>query len=60
MKIMKDKNEKCVVCGKELEKDEGEVCKTCYNVLKLKYPKNKNFKKSLKCHKKQTKKLKEI
>ena len=46
----------CTVCGKNLE-DEGNVCETCFEVLKRKYPNKKDFEKILKWHKKQNKKL---
>ena len=49
----------CILCGKELDKNEGEICGTCFDVLKHKYPKNKTFERRLKCHKKQAEKLAE-
>jgi len=49
---------KCITCGKKIEKDEGDVCETCFSVLKHKYPNEKKLKRRLKCHKEQTKKLK--
>ena len=49
----------CILCGKELENSEGEVCETCFNVLKSKYKKGSSLMKRLKWHKKQAQKLKE-
>ena len=48
----------CLLCGKELEKYEREFCESCFNIMKYKYPKNKNFERRLKCHKKYAKRPK--
>jgi len=48
----------CIICGKELEKDEMNICKTCFDVLQIKYPNYKRFKEVLKWHQKQAKEMK--
>jgi hypothetical protein len=45
------------LCGKSLEKSEENVCRTCLEVLKHKYPNEKNFERRLKCYKKIIEKL---
>lgn len=54
LKIMK--NKKCILCGKEFDEDANDFCESCYEVLKIKYPKNK-LQEVIKCHKKHAKKL---
>jgi len=54
MQIME--NKKCILCGKELDEVKGDLCESCYNVLKAKYPKTK-LREVIKCHKKHAKKL---
>ncbi len=46
---------KCIICGKDLE-NESNVCDTCFEVLKTKYPDKKQLKKVLKWHEKHLKK----
>ena len=40
---MENKIETCLVCGKEISKNNGDVCSTCLTFLKWKY--KKDFKK---------------
>ena len=48
----------CLLCGKELEKNEEDFCESCSRVLKAKYPKTKLLQEVIKCHKRHAKKLK--
>jgi len=50
--------DECIVCGNELEKDEGDICDSCFMVLTAKYPKTK-FQEVIKWHKRNARKLKE-
>jgi len=43
---------KCVICGKELERKEADICKVCFDVLRIKYPNYNKFKEVIKWHKK--------
>ena len=47
MKIMR-----CIICEKDLEKFDVDICKTCFDVLKIKYPKYNKFMEVIKWHKK--------
>ena len=42
-KNMENKKILCTLCGKEIKEDEGDLCETCFNVLKQKYPEKKKF-----------------
>ena len=53
---MKDENEECILCGKELNNFEGNICESCYIFMKIKYPKNK-LKEVIKCHKRHAKEM---
>lgn len=53
-----EKMNDCILCGKELEKYEEDICDSCSRFLATKYPKTK-FREVIKWHKKNTKKLKE-
>jgi len=46
---------KCIICGADLEDEEAEICETCYEVLKAKYPKKKELEEVLQWHKNHTK-----
>lgn len=46
---MENKIENCLVCGKEISKNNGEVCSTCLTFLKWKY--KKDFKKVIALYK---------
>ena len=50
---------KCIVCGGDIGEDEGNVCETCFRVLKEKYPCDKELEKILQWHKKQREELNE-
>jgi len=50
---------KCIICGKELEEKELDVCKTCFDVLRIKYPDYNKFKEVIKWHKEHAKEIKE-
>jgi predicted nucleic acid-binding Zn ribbon protein len=50
--------DECIICGKELEKYEQDICDSCFRVLTAKYPRTK-FQEVIKWHKKNAKKLKE-
>ncbi len=43
---------KCIICEKDLEKPNLDICKTCFDVLKIKYPSYNKFKEVIKWHKK--------
>jgi len=45
---------KCILCGIPLECDESNICETCFDVLKTKYPSKKELDKALQWHKKYT------
>ncbi|MBS3087309.1 hypothetical protein J4226_01830 [Candidatus Pacearchaeota archaeon] len=45
---------KCILCGIPIEDDESNVCETCFEVLKMKYPKKKELAKALQWHKNHT------
>ena len=49
----------CTLCGKEIEKMEGDLCENCFNVLKQKYPEKKTFNEKLSWIKKLWKKEQE-
>ena len=49
----------CIICGKELEEFERDVCNSCFKVLTAKYPRTKYLQEVIKCHKKNAKKLKQ-
>ena len=42
---------KCIICEKDLEKFDVDICKTCFNVLVIKYPDYNKFKEVIKWHK---------
>lgn len=48
---------KCILCGQGLEDDEENVCKTCLEVLRKKYPNKKELDVIILWHKNHTKKL---
>lgn len=50
----------CILCGREIEEDENDICTSCFRVLKVKYPKNKCLEEQIKCHKRNAKKLKKL
>ena len=41
---------KCIVCGKEFEINDMDVCMTCFSFLSKKYPKYKDFKEVIEWH----------
>jgi hypothetical protein len=47
---------RCYICGKFIEE---EICETCLNFLKKKYPNKKELKQILQWHKNHTKQLNE-
>ncbi|MBR9704638.1 hypothetical protein GOV12_04450 [Candidatus Pacearchaeota archaeon] len=42
----------CIICGKELETNETDVCTTCFTVLISKYPTYNDLKEVIEWHKK--------
>jgi hypothetical protein len=50
---------KCIICGKELETKDADVCGTCFYVLKNKYPNPNKLREVIKWHKANLKKLEE-
>ena len=42
----------CIICGKELEAKETDVCVTCFSVLISKYPRYNDLKEVIEWHKK--------
>lgn len=49
----------CILCGIPLEDEESNICETCFDVLKIKYPKKKDLEKVLQWHKNHNQKLNE-
>ena len=43
--------EKCIICGIELEENEGDICKVSFCFLLEKYPQRKKFKEVIEWHK---------
>jgi len=43
---------KCIVCKKDLEEFDVDVCKTCFDFLTIKYPNYTKFREVIKWHKK--------
>lgn len=41
----------CILCGKELETNEADFCRTCFGVLSYKYKDKKKLKEAVKWHK---------
>ena len=50
---------KCVICRKELDNKEKNICKTCFEVFRIKYPDKNKFKKILEWHKKNLEQMEE-
>ena len=48
----------CIFCGKELDKFEKDICNSCYQIMRIKYPKIKCLEEQIKCHKRNAKKRK--
>ena len=46
----------CIICGKELEEFEEDICNSCYHIMRIKYPKNKCLEEQIRCHKRNAKK----
>jgi hypothetical protein len=49
-------NFECVMCGRKNQK--WHLCKTCYQVMKKKYPKYNDFIMAIKLHKKERRRIK--
>lgn len=56
-RIKEESMNECILCGRELERDEGDVCYSCFTALTTKYPKTK-LEEVIKCHRKNARRLK--
>jgi hypothetical protein len=54
---MENKIETCILCRKELDRFEEDICESCLRVLRKKYPSKTKLREVIKCHKENAKQL---
>jgi len=56
---MKNEIDICIFCKKELEEFEEDVCDSCKQFMRIKYPTTKCLEEQIRCHKRNAKKRKQ-